>query len=215
MNPQLSLYDESTLIRPKISGHIFGRFMEALSDSQIKLITHAFSKLNTNASSVRFDPTEAVPEAEVRKNIETISSRSIVIEHGSEYQFVPILNSARIINSSSCELEFNKDALAFLKQISLNDEELKVLREMEGNQYAYNLFLLLKEIPGMGERQISLYDLRDRLCIDNKYNRFTDLKLKILQPVQEGFRQSRLAFDFFRMAVGNKPVGIVIRRLAK
>jgi plasmid replication initiation protein len=76
--------------------------------------------------------------------------------------------------------------------------------------YAIRIYEMLKQFERIGERTISLEFLRDRLELDGKYERFGNVKARVLDPaVQEINRHSDIKISYEIERRGRQPVGVV------
>ncbi|MBU1822997.1 MAG: replication initiation protein, partial [Bacteroidetes bacterium] len=74
--------------------------------------------------------------------------------------------------------------------------------------YSYRLYWLLKQYSTFGERYIDTDDLREMLNIQDKYDRFQDFKVKVINVAMKELRNTDMGFTYELVKKGKRVVGV-------
>ncbi len=105
--------------------------------------------------------------------------------------------------------QFNNKLKPYLLNLAGNftQAEIKQLFRLK-SFYSYRLYWLLKQYQTFGQRYIEIDELREMLNLQEKYDRFQDFKIKVLNVAMKELKSSDMAFTFDLEKKGRKVVGI-------
>jgi plasmid replication initiation protein len=105
--------------------------------------------------------------------------------------------------------QFNSKLKPYLLNLAGNftQAEIKQLFRLK-SFYSYRLYWLLKQHQAFGQRYIEIDALRDILNLKDKYDRFQDFKIKVLNVAMKELKNSDMSFTFELEKKGRKVVGI-------
>ena len=105
--------------------------------------------------------------------------------------------------------QFNNKLKPYLLNLAGNftQAEIKQLFRLR-SFYSYRLYWMLKQYQTFGQRYIEIEDLREMLNLKEKYDRFQDFKIKVINVAMKELKNSDMAFTFDLEKKGRKVVGI-------
>ncbi|MPR37386.1 replication initiation protein [Salmonirosea aquatica] len=105
--------------------------------------------------------------------------------------------------------QFNNKLKPYLLNLAGNftQAEIKQLFRLK-SFYSYRLYWLLKQHQAFGQRYIEIDELREMLNLREKYERFQDFKLKVINAAKKELKSSDMAFTYDLVKKGRKVEGI-------
>lgn len=105
--------------------------------------------------------------------------------------------------------QFNIKLKPYLLNLAGNftQAEIKQLFRLK-SFYSYRLYWLLKQYQTFGQRYIEIDELRHMLNLQDKYDRFQDFKIKVINVAMKELKNSDMAFTFDLVKKGRKIEGI-------
>lgn len=105
--------------------------------------------------------------------------------------------------------QFNNKLKPYLLNLAGNftQAEIKQLFSLK-SFYSYRLYWLLKQHQSFGQRYIEIDELREMLNLNDKYERFQDFKIKVINVARKELKSSDMAFTFDLVKRGRKVIGI-------
>lgn len=105
--------------------------------------------------------------------------------------------------------QFNPKLKPYLLNLAGNftQAEIKQLFRLK-SFYSYRLYWLLKQHQAFGQRYIEIDELRQMLNLQEKYDRFQDFKIKVINVAMKELKNSDMAFTFDLVKKGRRVEGI-------
>lgn len=105
--------------------------------------------------------------------------------------------------------QFNNNLKPYLLNLAGNftQAEIRQLFKLK-SFYSYRLYWLLKQYSTFGERYIDTDDLREMLNIQDKYDRFQDFKVKVINVAMKELRNTDMGFTYELVKKGKRVVGV-------
>jgi plasmid replication initiation protein len=105
--------------------------------------------------------------------------------------------------------QFNNKLKPYLLNLAGNftQAEIKQLFRLK-SFYSYRLYWLLKQYQSFGERYIEVEELRQMLNLEEKYERFQDFKIKVINAAMKELKNTDMAFTFVLVKKGRNVKGI-------
>lgn len=105
--------------------------------------------------------------------------------------------------------QFNNKLKPYLLNLAGNftQAEIRQLFKLK-SFYSYRLYWLLKQYQTFGERYIELGELREMLNLQEKYDRFQDFKVKVINAAMRELKDTDMAFTYEPVKKGKTVVGI-------
>jgi plasmid replication initiation protein len=122
-----------------------------------------------------------------RESIQKIADSSFWLEHDGKERLYRWFDDVEIEpNTSIVRIKFDKHLAPFLLQLSRDFTEYQLEKILcFDSKYSFRLYELFKSYAFIGKLKISVKELKEKLMIENKYDRFTLFKTNVLNKAIE------------------------------
>ena len=203
-NKIIDAKQELTLSEKKIIAMMISKVSpEDMDFKQYRIYIKDFIDIGSNRTSFYSD---------ARKITKQILSRVLEInEDNSNFLQIGFVSHYRYFPGKAyIECAFDPDLKPYLLDLKSRFTQYQLENIMHcRSMYSIRLYEILKSFEGLGERTISLDDLKFMLNIEKGYKRFSNIKKRIIDPAQKELRQyTDIHFGYERIKEGRSIVAI-------
>lgn len=170
--------------------------------SRIKREDTAFREMQIPIKEIITNDSGAAYE-QVRDACRGLLSKYIEVEdvnaQGKQrYIGIPLMSICQFVAGSGfVNVLLNQKIEPYLLQLTSNftKAEIDQLRKLH-SPYAFRIYWLMKQYLKIGERRLSVVELRRILYLENKYRSFSALRQRILEPAQKQLEKTDIQFTF-------------------
>lgn len=185
----------------------------------IYILTTKINRDDKDFKNCRFTQTEInnilskhkITFNELNQYIDSLRNRELVIIRENSILKTKWLSSAEYFDDGSIELCFDSKLKPYLLQLKDRFTKLSLNRVVTfSSNYSCRIYELLKQYESIGERVISIENLRTMFCIEpNEYKLYGDFKRKVILKAQKEINSnSDISFDFEEIKTGRKVTSI-------
>ncbi len=145
---------------------------------------------------------------EIRKASKTLSKKVISVETRVKgkrrYMDVPLMSLSMYTEGDGYLIaKFNQEAAPFLLNLTENFTSSHY-RDWANisSVYSYRIYWMLKQYQDYGQVPMDVSDIREKLELKEKYSRYSDMRKRILDPVQKDLRNTDMAFEYEEIKQG-------------
>ena len=169
------------------------------TDTQFKMIEVPVELFRNSSGNVLYQ--------DIRNAADRITQRRIAIQNingGKNFQFIPLMSICAYQEGEGCiKARFNDEVKPYLLQLGGNftASQIKQLLMLK-SYYAHRMYWLLKQYQDFGSRTIEVKELRAILELANKYKRYLDFRIRVLDKAREELEQTDMQFDYEEVRKG-------------
>jgi len=138
---------------------------------------------------------------DIKNAADRITQRRIAIQNtqGSlNFRFIPLMAlCAYQEGTGTVKARFNDEVKPYLLQLGGNftASQLKQLLQLK-SFYAHRMYWLLKQYEDFGSRTIALDELKAIMELSDKYKRYIDFRMRVIDRAQDELQETDMAFHY-------------------
>lgn len=109
-------------------------------------------------------------------------------------------------------LRFDSDLKPYLLQLKENFtiSELEQVLKFR-SMYSIRIYFFLKQYEDFGRRRMTVEELRQKLCLEEKYDQYNDFKKRVVERARMELEESDLPFTFTEIKTGREITSLEFR----
>ncbi len=174
-------------------------------DKSFRMVKIPCAHLHGKKKRVHYDDIKAATKTLVKKTIE-VESRD---KNGKRvYEAIPLMAISRYTDGEGyLYAKFNDEATPYLLGLKENFAASKYrFWASIKSVYSYRVYWLLKQYDDWGKFSVEVEHFRQMLVLENKYEKYPDLRKRVIIPIQKDLKNTDMAFTYDEDKEGSRSV---------
>lgn len=174
-------------------------------DKAFRMVKIPCAHLHGKRKRIHYDDIKAATKTLVKKTIE-VESRDRTGKR--MYEAIPLMAISRYTDGEGyLYAKFNDEAAPYLLGLKENFAASKykfwaAIRSV----YSYRIYWMLKQYDDWGKFSVEVQHFRQMLVLEDKYEKYPDLRKRVIIPVQKDLENTDMAFTYTEDKEGSRSV---------